>query len=473
MKLGLFIKLSTAALILILISNTRAQTPDANSGTQTKYIGLSDDAYPISFWSNGRPAGYCFNFFNALAARSNIKIEFRIVKERFKETSENGQKLDAECGPHTITDDRVGTLDKKKAQFSKPFAWTGAKVLIRSEKVADFDNPLGAPLLRIGASSALNPTTTYNLLSWANKSKIALKEIALDKLDRPDAIEKLKNNQLDAYANDGILLRGILKQQKDLKGFSIIPRYDFLSHEAYGIVVYESKAGTPDNPSKNGELLNNINNFIKNEEFQNFEDVKIFIPNDGKFDIKSDFRTKNFFDNVFYSLIKGENLFLNTVASLIVIGFCSTVISLFLISLQLLKRGKQKKHNSQTTPTPKVTISPQLEKTLVIVQILRIVQDLPEESELQASKSNEIKNLISQLKTIVENEEVLTPEEKNRLVNNVEDLESIVLNPESQKSQQDSGQSAVDILKTIASALPEAAKILESLTGIAKTLGIH
>jgi ABC-type amino acid transport substrate-binding protein len=473
-ELRLFIQLITVVSLLLFIPSICAQTLGASSGKQKEYVGLNDDAYPISYRSSGVAAGYCVDFFNALKAKHNIEVEFKFIRERFIGTSEDGQQLDAECGPHTITQDRVRTLDIKKAQFSKPFAWTGAKIIIKNEKIADFNNPLKTTRLRFGVSSALNPTTTFNLIQWSNISKFTLGEITIDRLNRPAAVEKLKNGELDAYANDGILLRGILSQQKDLRGFSIIPNDEPLSREAYGIVVYESKIEASDKIPKNRELLNTINSFITENEFQDFEDIKIFIPSIGNFSSKNEFQRINVFNKLFYSIINGDNPFLRILAILIMLGISSTIISLLLILLRILLKSRESEaHNPQIIATPRLNLSPQLEKTLVIVQILKIVQDLPREAELPSSESSEVKSLLSQLKVIVENEEELTPQKKIELVSNVENLKSIVLNPEVQQAHQESEQNAVELLKTIASALPEAAKILESLTGIAKTLGIN
>ena len=250
----------------------------ANQSTlnRTIYFGLTDNAPPVSDYRDHRGwEGYCDDFLNSLEKRikegegkvnvTEFKIERQTVtvKERFSGFGENGERFDAECGPHTNNEERQKIIKENNndGQFSDTFARTGAKILLKKANVKYFYSLKPFKDKNIGA---IKKTTTNSFID--NRYKEAM----IVAVQRPKVVEQLENGNIDAFVSDEIILKGILNEMNlfQRRNYVILPKFTSLSYEQYGMVVYRSNG-------KNKKLLDYINKLIekkaekdRNNEYQ-------------------------------------------------------------------------------------------------------------------------------------------------------------------------------------------------------------
>ena len=254
--------------ILFLSHASFAQTPNNNTNqvvTETLFFGLRNDTPPLSYRGiSSKWSGYCPQLLEHLKEwmnKNNPQKEISIVYKqvslntRFTGDGDDGTRLDGECGANTITNEREANLRSIDAGFSNSFAWTGAKLLLKNINKASFYNPEPFKEKTIGISGI---TTTTNSLIGSIYKSATIKQVT-----RGDAFNELDNDNIIAYAADENILKEMLKDHKNqnLKNsqqYSIVPYSKPLSHEPYGIVIY--------NKSKNQNLLNGINLFLKGKE---------------------------------------------------------------------------------------------------------------------------------------------------------------------------------------------------------------
>lgn len=246
----------------------------------TYYFGLRKNAAPISYEDDdGNWKGYCYAFIETLKKQKpekKIEIVSLTIGKRFTGQGDKGEKLDAECGPNTITEGRLHVELKENGRdgtFSEPFAGTGAAALLLEKNISKFSKKLELQELKFGV---LKGTTTKTLVhtmypSLINKNLVLLNE-------GKDGINKLQNEENHAYFNDELILRIRLKQlqSQNLRDkYSILPQ--LFSSEKYGIVVYNTS------DEKNKQLLTDINNLLKNAEIRKFGSTEIRIFNNPDF----------------------------------------------------------------------------------------------------------------------------------------------------------------------------------------------
>ena len=226
--------------------------------TETLFFGLRNDTPPLSYrgislqWS-----GYCPQLLEHLKERKEISIVYKQVSlnNRFTGKGDDGTPLDGECGANTITNEREAKLTSINAGFSNSFAWTGAKLLLKNINKASFYNPEPFKEKTIGIPGI--KTTTNSLIGSIYKSA------TIKQVTRGNAFNELDDNKIIAYAADELILKEMLKERenenlKNSQQYSIVPYFKPLSHEPYGIVIY--------NKRKNQNLLNDINSFLTGKE---------------------------------------------------------------------------------------------------------------------------------------------------------------------------------------------------------------
>ncbi len=330
------------SLFLSSIGLTQQPKGSGNQGRvnekEVYYFGLQANAPPISNNNGLGWEGYCYAFIETLKERIPEKIEIVSVKiqHRFTGNGDNGEKLDAECGPNTITPGRINKELKENGRdgtFSETFAWTGAKVLLPDKKRPDFFNQSKLKKLKFGV---LGGTTTKTLVASIFPS-VEQKNIVLLK-DRQDAITKIKEGEVDAFFNDELLLNSVLKEllsSKNAQDYSLLPT--FYSKEEYGIIVYHVSK------DKNNNLLTAINDLLKQGEVKIFGDTQIQILKDPQFDeVIEDFKlpVKQSENGHSFSLLE-ENLYL--------LGFLTLIVIILIILINnQINRAKRSRGISQT-----------------------------------------------------------------------------------------------------------------------------
>lgn len=254
--------------ILFLSHASFAQTPNNNTNqvvTETLFFGLRDDTPPLSYRGiSSQWSGYCRQLLEHLKERMNknntekkINIVYKQVSlnNRFTRNGDDGKPLDGECGANTITNEREANLRSIDAGFSNSFAWTGAKLLLKNINKASFYNREPFEGKTIGIPGI--KTTTNSLIGSIYKSA------TIKQVTRENAFNELDDDKIIAYAADELILKEMLKERenqnlKNSQQYSIVPYFKPLSHEPYGIVIY--------NKSKNQNLLIDINSFLTGKE---------------------------------------------------------------------------------------------------------------------------------------------------------------------------------------------------------------
>ncbi|MBC1225454.1 hypothetical protein, partial [Nostoc sp. UCD120] len=179
-------------IVVILFSNSLGLTQTGESSNNPKRVNESQPTYVIGLRKNAAPIssiapdwtesdkfeGYCHAFIETLKQNitGNIKTVSVTRGKRFTGQGEDGKKLDALCGPDTITSGREATelqendLDGK---FSNPFAWTSIAALLEKKNQDTFLYPPSPRELKI---SVFSGTTTYEVvkalypsLFWSKK----------------------------------------------------------------------------------------------------------------------------------------------------------------------------------------------------------------------------------------------------------------------------------------------------------------
>lgn len=233
--------------------------------TETLFFGLRNDTPPLSYRGiSSKWSGYCPQLLEHLKERVNknnpqkeISIVYKQVSlnNRFTGKGDDGTPLDGECGANTITNEREANLRSIDAGFSNSFAWTGAKLLLKNINKASFYNREPFEGKTIGIPGI--KTTTNSLIGSIYKSA------TIKQVTRGNAFNELDDDKIIAYAADELILKEMLKERenqnlKNSQQYSIVPYFKPLSHEPYGIVIY--------NKSKNQNLLNEINSFLTGKE---------------------------------------------------------------------------------------------------------------------------------------------------------------------------------------------------------------
>jgi len=254
--------------ILFLSHASFAQTPNNNTNqvvTETLFFGLRNDTPPLSYRGiSSKWSGYCPQLLEHLKERVNknnpqkeISIVYKQVSlnNRFTGKGDDGTPLDGECGANTITNEREANLRSIDAGFSNSFAWTGAKLLLKNINKASFYNREPFEGKTIGIPGI--KTTTNSLIGSIYKSA------TIKQVTRGNAFNELDDDKIIAYAADELILKEMLKERenqnlKNSQQYSIVPYFKPLSHEPYGIVIY--------NKSKNQNLLIEINSFLTGKE---------------------------------------------------------------------------------------------------------------------------------------------------------------------------------------------------------------
>ncbi len=184
-----------------------ADTLDQVRETGTLTIGYRQDAAPFSLeQQDGRPAGYSVDLCNAIADAvgealgiADLLVAYQPVTADSRFDALVDGEIDLLCGATTVTVSRRNTLD-----FSLLTFVSGATVLVRQD--SPIDSLADTAGRRVGV---LGGTTTEDALRAA---------LAADGIDaemvaftaRPDGLEALLAEDIDAFFGDRELLAGLV-----------------------------------------------------------------------------------------------------------------------------------------------------------------------------------------------------------------------------------------------------------------------
>lgn len=199
-------------------------------------FAMRNDSAPFGYLDGeGKLTGLCLDFFNLLKTRLVQKLNRQILTVRVSQSSiANRFSLVAkkqsqiECGPNTIR-----TTIPEGVAFSQPFFTTGIQFLVRPQIARGFDSQGSLANLKIGV---LRNSTAQEFI----KNKYPQAQILeyQGSSGRTLGIQGLRQDKIDAFATDGILILGETVKQ----GIGLYQRYELLPEspmtcDNYGMII--------------------------------------------------------------------------------------------------------------------------------------------------------------------------------------------------------------------------------------------
>ncbi|EAW36536.1 amino acid ABC transporter substrate-binding protein [Lyngbya sp. PCC 8106] len=225
-------------------------------------VGVREDAIPFSYSNESNNfEGYSVELMELIHLRleqelnRSIQLQLKPVTIQNRFSSVENGTVDLVCGADSITVEREQTVE-----FSIPFFTTGIQLLVQQENAERFDPTLrteeeleqiapGNVLIAFiqGTTTDTNFKPIYPEADWQLLGS------------RTEGLRRLKSNEIDAIASDGILLIGeIWKQGEDMKSYRLIPQ-EPLSFENYGCIF-------PQNNTDWGSFINSTITSTENTE---------------------------------------------------------------------------------------------------------------------------------------------------------------------------------------------------------------
>ncbi len=227
--------LSTVLTTQITIAETVMEKV-ARTGVLT--AGTSKDALPFAYADNkGQLVGYSIDMLTLiqqqLEKELGRKIELKLValepKERIPQLVNND--VDIVCDASSFTWKR-----DKKIDFSVSYGITGTRLLVKQNDYLTISQSL------VGKRIGVLPGTTNELAIKRAEPRAEVVTIR----DRAAGHSALKKGEIDAFADDGILLESWLQTISNSEDFTIAGYY---SKEGIACMI----------PEDNSQFLNNVN----------------------------------------------------------------------------------------------------------------------------------------------------------------------------------------------------------------------
>jgi ABC-type amino acid transport substrate-binding protein len=213
-------------------------TPDQLTGTLKKIkdrgtitLGHRENSVPFAFLGpRGQPIGYSVELCNAIVEQVidelgglELRVDYRPVTPENRFALLAGGEIDLECGSTTNNSAR-----RREVAFSPLIFVTGTKLLVRK----------GSPLKSVrdlrGKTIAVTRGTTNEAAMRAFSEKQKLGITFLPSEDHKASFQLLASGKADAFANDEVLLYGLLAETKVSAEYRVVG--ELLSYEPYGLV---------------------------------------------------------------------------------------------------------------------------------------------------------------------------------------------------------------------------------------------
>ncbi len=200
-------------------------------------IGYRTSTPPFSFIDqNGGPAGYSVELCNRIAAAireqlklTDLEIKYYAVDMDTRFTAVENGEVDIACASTTITLSR-----QEKVDFTLMTFLTGGSILSRRARPVATTGDLSGKSVAVIKGT----TTAVALGAYLSESLIDARVVVIDTLEI--AMDMLSKGEVDAVADDQIVLIGQLMQARDPQTFTMAQ--DMYSYEPYGLVVRRDDA---------------------------------------------------------------------------------------------------------------------------------------------------------------------------------------------------------------------------------------
>ncbi|AFZ36309.1 protein of unknown function DUF1400 [Stanieria cyanosphaera PCC 7437] len=225
--------------------------------TKTLKVAMRSDAAPFGYIDGEQDVwtGYCADLADSLGKyltkKLNLISEIEVIKlpsnleNRFELVQQEAVHL--ECGPNTIA------TDLKDISFSNPFFFSGSRLLVSNNNVAQVN--LKKDLEEVAIGVLQNTTTAQFIQETYPQAEIIYFQ---EETGRSEGVKAATNGTIDAFFSDDILLRGELKQQNlVLENYQLVPK-EPLTCNFYGLIL----------PQEDLQWHNTVNIFIHEQAKQ-------------------------------------------------------------------------------------------------------------------------------------------------------------------------------------------------------------
>ena len=200
--------------------------------TKTIAVAYRTDALPFSFEdAEKKPAGYmvdlCRSVIGVIERQVGVtplQVNWVPVTTQTRFTAISSGQADMECGATSVTLSRM-----KEVAFSSLTFVDGTGLLVRKTTA-------GSSLMDLAGKKigVIVGTSNERALAEAMKSKMVTATV-VPVSSREDGLAQLEAGNIDAFANDRVLLVGLAGKAKDPKALALLG--DPLSYEPYAIVL--------------------------------------------------------------------------------------------------------------------------------------------------------------------------------------------------------------------------------------------
>ena len=200
--------------------------------TKTIAVAYRTDALPFSFEdAEKKPAGYMVDLCRSVVGVierqvgvAPLQVKWVPVTTQTRFSAIASGQADMECGATSVTLSRM-----KEVAFSSLTFVDGTGLLVR--KTTAGNSLLDLAGKKIGVVTG---TSNERALAEAMKSKMVTATV-VPVSSREDGLAQLEAGNIDAFANDRVLLVGLAAKAKDPKALALLG--DPLSYEPYAIVL--------------------------------------------------------------------------------------------------------------------------------------------------------------------------------------------------------------------------------------------
>src|ERR1700736_5392248 len=228
-------------LLAASLLTTAAQAQTGNEGlsptlanikqTHVVRLGYRESSPPFSFLDpSNRPIGYSLELCEAIVEEigievddANLKIEYVKVTSDDRIPAVTQNKIDLECGSTTANAERA-----KLVAFSPLMFVAGTKLMVPKAST------ISAPADLKGKTVVVTKGTTNEQAMHNIDTKFSLGLKIITAADHEQSYQMLVDQKADAFANDDILLYGLIARHKSQDKFRVTG--DYLSYDPYGIM---------------------------------------------------------------------------------------------------------------------------------------------------------------------------------------------------------------------------------------------
>lgn len=201
--------------------------------TGTLNAGARKDAIPFGYVNEkGQWVGYSLDILELIRQNVErklgkpIKLNLIEVSPQTRFTKIKEGSIDIECASTTFTWEREKTVD-----FTVSYFAGGTKVLVNK------NSGLGTLESLAGKKVGVVPKTTNEQVIRSQQPAAQIVPVK----DRLEALKRLEAGEIDALANDAILLEGLKKEAKNPSEWVVLPDFPY-QYEAYACIVPQDES---------------------------------------------------------------------------------------------------------------------------------------------------------------------------------------------------------------------------------------